>query len=544
MDIPFILTLLLLPSLGALVLVAIPVRYSFPNAPFVDKKSLKLLQFVALFFSFITFIISILFLFDLGRIPFFFDDQGLNSFTKVITKDGKIVAFSEQFSWFKLESLDIEAFFSFKIDGISILLIVMSTFFFPMIIIFALLVIRVRVKEFLISLLFMETAILGAFVAWDLLLFYLFWEVMLIPMYLIIGIWGGEQRIYAALKFFIYTIVGSFIMFLVILFIYNVLGSFNFDKLYQNKHLLNGSISIFGISFQVQHLIFLFFSLSFMIKVPLFPFHTWLPDAHVQAPTVGSVLLAGILLKMGTYGLIRFTIPLFPEASFDFAPYISILAIISIIYGAMMAFVQVDIKKYIAYSSVSHMGFVTLGLFSFEMQAMVLSYQAVQGAIYQMISHGLSTGCLFLLIGMIYERCHTRSIDKFGGIAKMMPIFSVLFMIVTLSSIGFPGLNGFVGEFLILLGVFRAHWSFSIFASIGVILSAIYMLFLYQKVFFEKNTFYKEKVLIDLSLREIMIIIPFVFIIFIMGIYPNYFLDKIDITLSDFFIQHSVRWVK
>ena len=464
--------------------------------------------------------------------------------TQTIVQNQQIVAFVEKFPWLKPNQLnpsqlnssfDVNASFHFKIDGISILLIMMTTFFFPIILIASWNSIQIRLKEFLVSFLLMETSILGAFLAWDLLLFYLFWEFMLIPMYFIIGIWGGKQKIYAAFKFFIYTIAGSLIMLLAVLFIYNQVQSFNFDDLYQNAHLLNIQFLWFDIPFDSQQILFLAFSLSFAIKVPIFPFHTWLPDAHVQAPTPGSVILASVLLKMGTYGFIRLAIPLFPIASFQFAPYISTLALIGIVYGAMVAFVQSDIKKLIAYSSVSHLGFITLALFSFQYQNQnpSLSFQAVQGAIYQMISHGLSTGSIFILIGMIYERCHTRNIQQFGGMAKSIPILASFFMLSTLSSIGLPGLNGFVGEFLILLGVFKNYWPHGSVASSGVLLSAIYMLFLYQKIFFgPPNKTYSVP---DLSAREISSLFPLAFLLIFMGASPNYFLHKIDATLIHFF---------
>ena len=547
-DIPFISITLILPIIGVLLLILIPVKLESQNSPYIHKTYAKILKIVALFFSLITFIVSLPLFLDLGNHPNY--PHNPQKMTQTIVQNQKIVAFVEKFPWLKPNQLnssfDVNASFHFKIDGISILLVLMTTFFFPIILIASWNSIQIRLKEFLVSFLLMETSILGAFLAWDLLLFYLFWEFMLIPMYFIIGIWGGKQKIYAAFKFFIYTIAGSLIMLLALLFIYNQLQSFNFDDLYQNAHLLNTQFLWFDIPFDSQQILFLAFALSFAIKVPIFPFHTWLPDAHVQAPTPGSVILASVLLKMGTYGFIRLAIPLFPIASFQFAPYISILALIGIVYGAMVAFAQSDIKKLIAYSSVSHLGFITLALFSFQYQNQnpTLSFQAVHGAIYQMISHGLSTGSIFILIGMIYERCHTRNIQQFGGMAKSIPILAIFFMISTLSSIGLPGLNGFVGEFLILLGVFKNYWLHGFVASFGVLLSAIYMLFLYQKIFFgNPNKIYSVP---DLSTREITSLIPLIALIIFMGVYPNYFLHKIDATLIHFFssIPNSpIQWI-
>jgi NADH-quinone oxidoreductase subunit M len=348
---------------------------------------------------------------------------------------------------------------------------------------------------------------------------------MLIPMYFLIGMWGGERRVYATIKFFIFTMVGSLLMLvgiLVLVFAYkSQMGELTFElsRLY-DVHLSEGT----------QWLLFLAFGLSFAIKVPMFPFHTWLPDAHVEAPTAGSVILAGVLLKMGGYGFIRFAMPLFPEAAIKAIPLIVTLAIIGIIYGALVAMVQKDVKKLVAYSSVSHLGFVMLGLFA-------LNTQAVQGAIYQMLGHGLSTGALFLLVGIIYERRHTRMIDSFGGLARVMPVYAVFFMIVMLSSVGLPGLNGFVGEFLILLGAFKANAVWAVLAASGVVLGAIYMLWMYQRVFFGPVKHAANKELKDLNLREIVVFVPILVLIFFMGIYPKPFLTRMEPAVNRFITE-------
>ena len=409
------------------------------------------------------------------------------------------------------------------VDGISLFLVLLTTLLMP-IAILASWSVKEKVKEFLIFMLLLETGLLGAFVALDLFLFYVFWEVMLVPMYFLIGVWGGTRRIYAALKFVIFTMAGSLLMLIAIIYLAmrhaQVEQALTFDllKLYDLHLPLNEQTWLFAA-----------FALSFAIKVPLFPFHTWLPDAHVEAPTAGSVILAGVLLKLGTYGFLRFAMPLFPDAALAAAPYITALAVIGIIYGAVVAMMQTDIKKLVAYSSVSHLGFVMLGLFAFNMQG-------IQGAIYQMLNHGLSTGALFLLVGMIYERRHTRLIEAFGGLWKQMPIFSALFMIITFSSIGLPGLNGFVGEFLILLGAFAATPRWTAAAATGVILGAIYMLWMYRRVIFGPLTDPENAKLDDLGVRERIILAPILALVLLMGIYPQPFLQRmkpaVELTLK------------
>jgi NADH-quinone oxidoreductase subunit M len=401
------------------------------------------------------------------------------------------------------------------IDGISLFLVLLTTLLMP-IAILASWSVQDRVKEYLIFMLLLETGMLGAFVALDLFLFYVFWEVMLVPMYFLIGVWGGTRRIYAALKFVVYTMAGSLLMLVAIIYLAarhaQTEQALTFDllKLY-SLHL----------PLDQQMWLFLAFALSFAIKVPLFPFHTWLPDAHVEAPTAGSVILAGVLLKLGTYGFLRFAIPLFPDAALAAGPFIVALAVIGIIYGAVVAMMQSDIKKLVAYSSVSHLGFVMLGLFA-------LNLHGVEGGIYQMLNHGLSTGALFLLVGMIYERRHTRLIADFGGLWKQLPVFSAMLMVVMLSSIGLPGLNGFVGEFLILLGSFGATPYWTAVAATGVILGAIYMLWMYRRVIFGALANPANEKLADLNAREICLLAPILFLIVLMGVYPRPFLQRMQ----------------
>jgi NADH-quinone oxidoreductase subunit M len=400
------------------------------------------------------------------------------------------------------------------IDGISLWLVILTTFIMPLAVLSTWTAVEEKVKEYMICLLLLEVGMLGAFVSLDLFLFYIFWELMLIPMYFIIGIWGGKQKIYAAIKFFIYTMAGSVLMLVALIVLY-----------FLNYKAGNATFSItslyaLNIDPAIQTWLFLAFAFSFAIKVPLFPVHTWLPLAHTEAPTAGSVILAAILLKMGTYGYVRFAVPLFPDAAARFTPLIATLAVIGVIYAALVAMVQEDVKKLVAYSSVAHLGFVMLGIFA-------LNQQGIAGGMLQMLNHGVSTGALFLIVGFIYERRHTRLITDFGGLSKQMPIFATIFMIVTLSSIGLPGTNGFVGEFLVLLGSFESElrW-YSVVASSGVILSAVYMLWMFQRVMFGELDNPKNQKLKDLNAREIAIMVPLVALIFIMGVYPTPFLDK------------------
>jgi NADH-quinone oxidoreductase subunit M len=417
--------------------------------------------------------------------------------------------------------------FLIGLDGISLFLILLTTFLGPIVILSSWTAIKDRVTGYHFHMLLLQTAMLGAFVSIDLFLFYVFWEAMLIPMYFLIGMWGGAGRIYATIKFFIFTMVGSLLMLVAILFTvfyyHDQSGVYTFEllKLYQLK-----------IPFGIEPWLFAAFALSFAIKVPMFPLHTWLPDAHTEAPTGGSVILAGILLKMGTYGFLRFAIPLFPHAAIEAVPYIVALAIIGIIYGACVSMVQPDVKRLVAFSSVSHLGYVMLGLF-------VLNTQGVSGGIYQMLNHGLSTGALFLLVGVLYERRHTRLISDYGGIAAIMPLFTAVFMIVTLSSIGLPLTNGFIGEFLILLGTFKVNKAWAAIAAVGVILGAVYMLWMFQRMMFGKVTNPKNENLKDLNLREALVFLPIIVMIIFMGVCPNPFLRYMDTS-----VNNLIRYVK
>ena len=402
------------------------------------------------------------------------------------------------------------------VDGISLWILMLTTFIMPITILSTWSAVGKHVKEFMVFMLVLETAMVGVFVATDLFLFYIFWELVLIPMYFLIGVWGGERRLYAAIKFFLYTFVGSVLMLVAIIVLYfhhyAVTGIYTTDlmKLYE-----------LTIPVKLQLWLFAAFFLAFAFKVPMFPFHTWLPDAHVEAPTAGSVILAAVLLKMGTYGFLRFAMALFPVAAADWTPLIATLAVIGIIYGALVAMVQKDVKKLVAYSSVSHLGFVMLGLFAFNLQG-------IEGAILQMVNHGVSTGALFLIVGIIYERRHTRLISEFGGLSRVVPVFSLCFMIVTLSSIGVPGTNGFVGEFLILLGAFKVQKWYAVVAATGVIFAAVYMLWMFQRVMFGPITNEKNRHLPDMKAREVAYILPILLFVFWIGIYPQTFLRKMD----------------
>src|SRR3989454_4073035 len=418
------------------------------------------------------------------------------------------------------------------VDGISLFMVLLTTFLVPLSILGSYNYITTRERAFYALMLVLTSGMIGVFVSLDLFLFYVMWDVMLIPMYFIIGVWGGQNRLYAALKFFVYTFFGSLLMLVAILALVYLVAQRTGVYSFSYFHLM-GNVGELG---TLAFWLFGAFALSFAIKVPVFPFHTWLPDAHVEAPTAGSVILASILLKLGTYGFLRFAIPLFPDVALAAAPFFMALAVIGIIYGAVVAMMQADIKKLVAYSSVSHLGFVMLGLFALNMQG-------IQGSIYQMLNHGLSTGALFLLVGMIYDRRHTRLIEDFGGLWKQLPIFSALLLFVTFSSIGLPGLNGFVGEFLILLGSFAVtpHWAAA--AATGVILGAIYMLWMYRRVIFGPLNNPENQKLQDLNNREILILAPIVALIVLMGVYPQPFLSRmsasVDLTLKRVFAPQT-----
>jgi NADH-quinone oxidoreductase subunit M len=424
--------------------------------------------------------------------------------------------FVEYASW--MPSLGIA--YSIGIDGISLFLVLLTTFLMPIVILAGWGDVHKRIKEYMIFLLLMETGMIGAFVATDLFLFYVFWEVMLIPMYFLIGIWGGERRIYAAMKLVLYTMFGSLLMLVAILYLVGqhkaATGELTFDLL---------QLYDFSLPLSAQRWLFAAFALAFAIKVPMFPFHTWLPDAHTEAPTGGSVILAGVLLKMGTYGFLRFAFPLFPQAAAEAMPYIAALAAVGIVYGALVCMVQPDMKRLVAYSSVSHLGFVMLGMAA-------LNAEGVQGSIYQMLNHGLSTGALFLAVGVIYERRHTRLIREFGGLWQQLPIYGGIFMVVMLSSVGLPGLNGFVGEFLILLGAFKAHPAAAVIATSGVILGAVYLLWMYERVMLGPLANPKNRELRDLSVREILVFVPLLVMMFVMGLYPQPFLTRMQPTVD------------
>lgn len=488
MQLPILSVLVFLPLLGIIPLF------------FLSQKNDKVLKGYTLALSLAEFVLSL-------RLWFGFNETSAG------------MQFVERYNWLPQYGIS----YYVGIDGFSLLLIMLTTFLTPICVLATWEDVQFRVKEFMICLLFMMAGMIGVFVSLDVFLFYVFWELQLIPMYLLIGVWGNPaRRVYAAIKFFLYTMFGSLLMLVAILVLYfyhgKITGTYTFDllKLYD-----------LNVPFQMQFWMFLAFALAFAIKVPMFPFHTWLPDAHTEAPTVGSVILAAVLLKMGTYGFLRFNMPLFPEAAYYFVPLFSILAIIGIVYGALVSMMQTDLKRLIAFSSVSHLGFVMLGLFTYTMQG-------VQGGVIQMINHGLSTGALFLIVGCIYERRHTRMIADFGGLSTPMPIYAAIFMIVALSSIGLPGLNGFVGEFLILLGAFKVNKLYAAIGATGVIFAACYMLWMFQRVMFGKVTNEKNAVLSDLSWREIAYFAPLLLFIVWIGVYPSTFLDKTKATTAQF----------
>ena len=484
--------LLFTPIIGSIILL------------FFKESQAKLIRWFGLTVSIITFILSIIIY------------AGFNS-------SSPNFQFAEQVIWIK--SLGIG--YHVGIDGISLLLLLLTTFITPLTLISSWKSITKKVRMFTFFMLFLEAGMIGVFISLDVFLFYVFWEVMLIPMYFIIGIWGGKRRIYASVKFFIFTMAGSLLMLIAIIWLTvyasSTLGYFtsNLIVLYKVGP---------KIPYHIQQYLFLAFFISFAIKVPIFPLHTWLPDAHVEAPTAGSVILAGVLLKMGIYGMLRFCLPLFPQSSVHFAPYISVLAIIGIIYGALVAMVQTDMKKLVAYSSVAHLGFVVLGVFA-------LTVESMQGSVIQMINHGLSTGALFLLVGFLYERTHTREISYYGGIAKLAPIYVTFLMITSLSSIGLPGLNGFIGEFLILIGTFQSQvlnsWWFAIFAATGVIFAAVYLLWMYERVVFGEVKNPELEKLTDMSKREILVLVPIIIFIVWIGVYPSTFLHISDATTTN-----------
>jgi len=400
------------------------------------------------------------------------------------------------------------------VDGISLFLVLLTTLLMPIVVYFSNQHVTENVGAYLVLMLLLQTAMIGVFLALDLILFFVFFEFSLIPMYFLIGQWGSGNRIYAALKFFLYTFAGSAVMLVAILAVYFATGTFDITELQHMGTTLSPALQTWG---------FIAFALAFAVKVPLFPFHTWLPDAHVQAPTAGSIILAGVLLKMGTYGYLRFAMPIFPEAAVRFGPVVATLAVIGILYGALVALVQKDVKSLVAYSSVAHLGYVMLGLVAYNQQG-------ISGSVLQMVNHGLSTGALFLMVGMLYERRHTRLLAEFGGLWKSIPIFCGFFLVVAMSSAGLPGLNGFVGEFTILLGMYASQPFFAILGALGVILAAWYLLTAFRQVAQGPitNPANEASHLPDLTKSEIAMLLPLVLLFFIIGLFPNLFLDKIN----------------
>lgn len=483
-------TLIVLPVVGALLIAG----YGLFGKPAETSY-----RWIALFFSLVTFAASLVLL---GG----------------VSGDTAAFRFEQNVNWINA----IGARYHVGVDGISLWLVLLTTLLMPISILSSWNSIERRQLSFYAFLLVLEGAMIGVFVSLDLLVFYLFFEASLVPMFFLIGIWGGERKLYAAIKFFIYTALGSLLMLVGIIALYFYYGTFDYTAILAQMSAGRTLLEATGSS-RTEFWLFLAFAFAFAVKVPLFPFHTWLPDAHTEAPTAGSVILAGVLLKMGAYGLMRFNFTLFPEASRDFAPVMIVLAIIGIIYGALVAMVQPDVKRLVAYSSVSHMGFVVLGLFSFTEQGM-------QGALYQMLNHGVSTGALFLIVGMIYDRRHTRQIADFGGLARPMPWFSTFFVIASLSSIGLPMLNGFVGEFLIMLGMwtsdFRYAWIATMLAATGVIWAAVYMLWMLQRVVMGRITRPENARLTDLNAREMGLLLPLLVLMLVMGVFPMPFLNR------------------
>ena len=412
------------------------------------------------------------------------------------------------------------------IDGLSLWLVILATLLTPICILVSWKSVQSRIKEFFAFMLLLEVGLIGVFAAQDLFLFYVFWEVSLVPMYFLIGIWGHERRIYAALKFILYTMLGSILMLVAILWLYSLTGTFDLPLVLAA---LRGS----PVPGRVELLLFGAFFVAFAIKVPLFPLHTWLPDAHTEAPTAGSVILAGVMLKMGTYGMLRFCLPLFPGASHRMAPVIAVLAIIGIVYGALVAMVQTDLKRLVAYTSVSHLGFVVLGIFAFN-------NISIQGAIYQMLNHGVSTGGLFLVVGMLYDRRHTHLISEFGGLATPMPVLSGFFLFICLSSLALPLLNGFIGEFLILIGVFDQHAAWASWAATGAVLSAVYLLWAYQRVALGEVTVERNRTLPDANRRERLILVATAAVILLMGVASPIFTRRMEASSQSLLRQMQV----
>ena len=485
MDYPVLSTVIFLPILGALLIFLI------------KRSSETFIRWTALAVSIINFVLSL---------PLF---TGFDKTTAAMQ-------FVEKRAWIPAWGIN----YSLGVDGISVLFVLLSTLLTILCVTVSWNSIKLKTKEFYAALLLIEGSMIGVFCSLDMFLFYIFWEAMLIPMFLLIGVWGGPNRVYAAIKFFLFTLVGSVLMLIGIIVLYlNTGKSFDVLKMMETNY-----------PFNLQVMLFWAFFAAFAVKVPMFPVHTWLPDAHTEAPTAGSVILAGILIKMGAYGFLRFSMPILPEATKAMAPAMMVLSVVGIIYGAVICLGQTDLKRLIAYSSVSHMGFVTLGIFALNMQGL-------QGGILQMINHGIITGGLFLCIGMVYDRTHTRQIADYGGAASVLPVYAALFIVFTLASIGLPGTNGFVGEFLIILGGVATSKIIGTFSATGIIIGAAYMLWLYQRVFFleinPKMQGYK-----DINLREILTLVPLLILVFWIGAYPNTFLSFMDVS-----VQHLIARV-
>jgi len=425
--------------------------------------------------------------------------------------------FVEKYSW--IESFNI--FYHLGVDGISVLFVLLSTLLTPICVLASWDAVRERVKEYMVAFLVLETLMIGMFCALDMVLFYVFFESVLIPMFLIIGVWGGQRRVYAAFKFFLYTLTGSVLMLIAIIFIYLQTGVTDIPTLSKTS-----------LPRDFQLWLWIAFFASFAVKIPMWPVHTWLPDAHVEAPTAGSVILAGVLLKMGGYGFLRFSLPMMPLASDFFTPLIFSLSVIAVIYTSLVALAQIDMKKLIAYSSVAHMGFVTLGIFA-------LNIQGIQGAIYQMLSHGIVSAALFLCVGVVYDRMHTRLIDRYGGLVERMPIYAFTFMLFMLASVGLPGTGGFIGEFLVLVGLFKVNTTVAVLASLGVVLGAAYMLWLYRRVVFGSLTREDLKLITDMNIREVAIFAPLILLTLWMGIYPTPFLEIMDASVANLINQYQ-----
>jgi len=492
-DIPILSLTIFLPLLGAIVILLIK----------DDENSINNIKKVALLTSVGVFLLSLF-------IWLQFDNSNPG------------YQFQEKFRWFN----DFNFYYHIGIDGISLFMVILSTFLTPLCILASWESIKKRVKEYMIAFLILETVMIGMFSSVDILLFYIFFEVVLIPMYLIIGIWGGDRRIYASFKFFLYTLLGSVLMLIAIIAIYRLTNSMSIEDLQGNYFAKN-----------VQMYLWLAFFASFAVKIPMWPFHTWLPDAHVEAPTAGSVILAGVLLKMGGYGFIRFSLGMLPEASEYFSPLVMTLSIVAVVYTSIVALAQTDIKKLIAYSSVAHMGLVTIGIF-------IVNAQGLEGAMIQMISHGVVSGALFLCVGVIYDRMHTRDINFYGGLVNRMPIYATVFMIFMLGSVGLPGTSGFIGEFLVIVGAFKYSSIVVIGSATGIVLSAVYMLYLYKRIIFGEMSNEKLSEILDLNNREKIILIPLAIAVIFIGIFPNIFIEPMRLPLESVIFNYELANAK